>query len=694
MFFRYVMSLCAIAVLAGCATGGGQNAGSVGIRMSDVDGNVFSGKSSSRFGLSSPNDMWERVQRGFSMPDLDNAVVRDREAWYTRNPNSVSRMLGRSDKYLFHVVEELERRNMPTELALLPFVESAFNPQAVSSAKAAGMWQFIPSTGKQYELAQNRFLDDRRDVLRSTRAALDYLQRLYTMFGDWHLALAAYNWGEGNVQRAINRNIAAGRGTSYDELNMPQETRQYVPKLQAIKNIIRNPATFNTALPNVANHPYFDQVKISRDIDVAMAARLAEISVDDFKALNPSLNKPIVIASLTPRILLPWEAAPRFRENLARQGHTRLASWTLWTAPTTMTVAQAAQQTGATEEQLREINRIPPRMMVRAGSALMVPRPDWHTSEIPSAVAKASSISFAPEVVLRRITLKAQDGDTMASFAARHGVPVQDLASWNNLSPNASLEEDQSVVLNLPQQQATRLLNQQRAEEALAARAQRLAERQRQREESVVRVSTRKATARVRNKDPEQDETEERKATIRKHNAADERPAKGKNRHDADTGSRASRAKPGREDERPARSAKASRDEERSTRSAKLARDDERTTRRGKPEQNQEPRSAKGKAVHEGGNKRRNDQDEEPRTVKGKAAREASHDKRRSKADEKPERNDRNHAADKAANRRARDAEDAPSRTRNAAAHKTDKPAKEAKDAPKAGKDKPARKGK
>lgn len=647
MFFRYVMSLCAIAVLAGCATGGGQNAGSVGIRMSDVDGNVFSGKSSSRFGLSSPNDMWERVQRGFSMPDLDNAVVRDREAWYTRNPNSISRMLGRSDKYLFHVVEELERRNMPTELALLPFVESAFNPQAVSSAKAAGMWQFIPSTGKQYELAQNRFLDDRRDVLRSTRAALDYLQRLYTMFGDWHLALAAYNWGEGNVQRAINRNIAAGRGTSYEELTMPQETRQYVPKLQAIKNIIRNPATFNTALPNVANHPYFDQVKISRDIDVAMAARLAEISVDDFKALNPSLNKPMVIASLTPRILLPWEAAPRFRENLARLGNNRLASWTLWTAPTTMTVAQAAEQTGATEDQLREINRIPPRMMVRAGSALMVPRPDWHNTEISSAVARSSSISFAPEVVLRRITLKAQDGDTLASFASRHGVPVQDVANWNNLSANASLAEEQSVVLNLPQQQATRLLNQQRAEEALAARTQRLAERRRQRDESIVRVSARKAASRNRDNDPDQEETADRKSADNKRNAV-------------------AQTKSARSEERSGRSAKAAREEERSPRNARSARDDERNARNAKAARDEERSNRRGKPA----------QDEDPRAAKGKAAREDSRDKRRNAPEDKPERNNRNQAADKPASRRAKDAEAAPGRGRTAAAGKEEKPAK------------------
>jgi membrane-bound lytic murein transglycosylase D len=179
------------------------------------------------------------------MPNLDTELVRDREQWYATRPDYMLRMTERSRKYLFYIVEELERRNMPTEIALLPFIESAFNPQAVSSAKAAGMWQFMPATGKYFELKQNAFRDDRRDVLESTRAALDYLQKLYGMFGDWELALAAYNWGEGSVSRALARNKAAGLGLSYSELNMPAETRYYVPKLQAVKNIIASPDGFS-----------------------------------------------------------------------------------------------------------------------------------------------------------------------------------------------------------------------------------------------------------------------------------------------------------------------------------------------------------------------------------------------------------------------------------------------------------------
>ena len=277
-----------------------------------------------------PTDLWERIRRGFGMPDLEHALVHDREQWYVTRPDYIYRMTERSRKYLFHVVEELERRNMPTELALLPFIESAFNPQAVSSAKAAGMWQFMPSTGKYFELKQNVFRDDRRDVLASTRAALDYLQKLHTLFGDWHLALAADNWGEGSVARAIAKNKRAGLGTSYAELTMPAETRLYVPKLQAVKNIVANPQAFGAQLPDISNHPYFQSVDITRDMDVALAAQLADVPLDDFKALNPSASRPVILAAGTPQILLPWDNAAIFERNLKAHNTGRLATWTAW----------------------------------------------------------------------------------------------------------------------------------------------------------------------------------------------------------------------------------------------------------------------------------------------------------------------------------------------------------------------------
>ncbi|MDR0458231.1 MAG: transglycosylase SLT domain-containing protein, partial [Burkholderiaceae bacterium] len=190
--------------------------------------------------LAAPADLWERIRRGFAIPDLKGNLVDKWQTWYLSHPDYLDRMTDRAQRYIFYVVEELELRRMPTELALLPYIESAFNPDALSSARAAGMWQFIPSTGNIYDLRQNMLRDDRRDVIASTRAALDYLQKLHDQFGDWQLALAAYNWGENSVQRAIDRNSAAGLPTDYEHLSMPAETRNYVPKLQAIKNIIAN----------------------------------------------------------------------------------------------------------------------------------------------------------------------------------------------------------------------------------------------------------------------------------------------------------------------------------------------------------------------------------------------------------------------------------------------------------------------
>lgn len=402
--------------------------------------------------LAAPADLWERIRRGFAMPDLDSDLVRDREQWYASRPDYIFRMTERSRKYLFYIVEELERRNMPTELALLPFIESAFNPQAVSSAKAAGMWQFMPATGKYFELKQNVFRDDRRDVLASTRAALDYLQKLYGMFGDWHLALAAYNWGEGSVGRAIAKNQRAGINTTYLDLNMPMETRFYVPKLQAVKNIVARPDSFNTQLPLIDNHPYFDSVTITRDIDVALAAKLAEVPLDDFKALNPSLNKPVILAAGTPQILLPWDNATIFQRNLEAYTGARLASWTVWVAPATMKVADAAKRAGMSESELRSLNSIPPRMLIRAGSTLLVPRQAHHENDVTERIADHGQVAFAPEIVLRRTVVKAGRHESVASIAKRFRQSPASVAEWNKVGAGAAFKAGQQVVLFLPVQ--------------------------------------------------------------------------------------------------------------------------------------------------------------------------------------------------------------------------------------------------
>ena len=400
--------------------------------------------------LTPPADVWDRIRRGYGMPNLESDIVRDREQWYSTRPDYILRMTERSSKYLFHIVEELERRNMPTELALLPFIESAFNPQAVSSAKAAGMWQFMPATGKHFSLKQNVFRDDRRDVLASTRAALDYLQKLYGMFGDWQLALAAYNWGEGSVSRALAKNRAAGLGLTYSDLNMPNETRYYVPKLQAVKNIISAPASFNQALPSIQNHPYFDSITIARDIDVQMAAKLAEIKLEDFKALNPSASRPVILASGTPQILLPWDNAIIFKRNLASFSGGQLASWTAWTAPSTMKVSAVASRVGMDENELRSINNIPPKMLVSAGSTLLIPRSAKLQEDVAVHVADNAHMALSPEIVLMRTVVKAKKKDSVALLARRYNVSASNVAQWNKISASAALANKQSVVLFLP----------------------------------------------------------------------------------------------------------------------------------------------------------------------------------------------------------------------------------------------------
>ena len=414
-------------------------------------------KANALMGLQAQTDIWERIRMGFAMPDLDNDLVRNREVWYASRPDYFLRMTERSRPYIFHIVEELERRKMPMELALLPFIESAFNPQAVSSAKAAGMWQFMPATGKYFDLKQNLFRDERRDVLESTRAALDYLQKLYNMFGDWHLALAAYNWGEGSVGRALARNRAQGKPLTYSDLRMPDETRMYVPKLQAVKNIIAQPEAFKTVLPLIQNHPFFKSVPIVKDIDVEMAAKLANVSLKDFKALNPAMNRPVILAAGTPQILLPWDNATVFENNLQSNAGTRLSSWTAWLAPRTMKAEEVAKEVGMSAEQLRAVNGIPPRMLVKAGSTLLVHRPQQKESNVAEHLADNGHLLLAPEVVLRKVFISARQGDTLALLAARHGVSAANLATWNNLNPNVKLTAGKKLAVLVPSKETRRL---------------------------------------------------------------------------------------------------------------------------------------------------------------------------------------------------------------------------------------------
>ena len=392
-------------------------------------------------------DLWVRVRAGFAMPVLDNDGVARAEAWYAARPDYVQRMTTRGSRYLYHIVQECEKRGLPTELALLPFVESAFNTQAQSTAKASGLWQFVPATGRDFDLKQNIFRDDRRDVLASTSAALDYLGRLYKQFGDWHLALAAYNWGQGNMAKAIARNQKLGLPTDYDSLKLPDETRYYIPKLQAVKNIVMNPEAYGLSLPPMENHPYFLSVKIERDMDVALAATLANMSEDEFRQFNPQMNKPVILANGTDQLLLPYDNASAFSTHLAEH-RGALATWTAWVVPRTMKPADAAKQAGMSEATLREVNKIPPKMLVRAGSTLLVPRTAKRDMDVSEHLADTASMNLTPDVPpLKRMVLKAGKGDTVASVARRYRVGTAQVAQWNKVGSKASFKLGQQIVV-------------------------------------------------------------------------------------------------------------------------------------------------------------------------------------------------------------------------------------------------------
>ena len=302
-------------------------------------------------------DLWQRVRRGFVMGELSSPLVQNQELWYANRPDYIQRFVERGARYMYHIVEEVERRGLPTEIVLLPIIESAFNPQAYSRAHASGMWQFIPSTGKDFGLKQDWMTDNRRDVLLSTNAALDYLTKLYGMFNSWELAFAAYNCGEGCVGRAIAFNQRKGLPTDFVNLRLPNETRAYVPKLIAVKNIILSPGSYGINLPAVENRPFFTMVPAPQKIDVSLAAKLAEMAPDEFAQLNPSFNRPVASTG-TGYFLVPIEHADIFKFNidLYRTLNAPMVSWTTVAAKRGDAVDAVARRHGMTAAYLRASN--------------------------------------------------------------------------------------------------------------------------------------------------------------------------------------------------------------------------------------------------------------------------------------------------------------------------------------------------
>ena len=376
-------------------------------------------------------DLWGRIRAGFAMPELDTPLVAQKEKFYLDRPEYLQRMFDRGARYLHYIVEEIEKRGMPTELALLPFVESAMNPVALSSAKAAGLWQFIPSTGRAYDLSQNWWVDNRRDVVQSTRAALDYLQTIYEMHGnDWFLALASYNWGENAVARAIKRNEAKGKPTDYLSLRMPTETRHYVPKLIALKHIVMQADELGLTLPALPDKAYFVTVEKTRPIDLKLAAEFAQMSVADFVALNPAHNRPVIAANKNNVLKIPADKIDAFTAAIVRHemADKVFASWQPYTLKPNETLDDVARRGGVTTAELLKANSISPTGRVLAGTRILAPLKNVEdeslVEDFPGArVYQLVNVPARYHHVKRR--------ETSATIARRYGLTVSQLTAMN-----------------------------------------------------------------------------------------------------------------------------------------------------------------------------------------------------------------------------------------------------------------------
>ena len=370
--------------------------------------------------------IWPRINNGYQMKEKPSRRIRNFEKWYSKRPEYVERMLARSEKYLFYVVGEVEKRNMPMEIALLPMIESAYNPIATSRQKAAGMWQFIPSTGKIYGLEQNWWVDNRRTVMEATNAALNYLEKLHKEFGTWELALASYNAGEGRVGRAIKRNKRNKKPTGYYSLRLPRETKNYVPKLFAIKNIISNPKKYGLDLPEIKNQPYFEVVKVHKNIDTQLIARLAEISIEEFRLLNPQHKRPVINVKTVPqKINLPYQNIHIFNYNLHSYDKP-LSNWNSYNPKKKESVAQVAKKFGIDRKILIQVNRLERRKSFRRNSTILIPNKDAITTYFPTNVNELYNYSSI-------ITHKVSRGETLSHISDKYNISVKDIKEFNEL---------------------------------------------------------------------------------------------------------------------------------------------------------------------------------------------------------------------------------------------------------------------
>lgn len=390
-------------------------------------------------------DLWARVRSGFKMPELDSPTVRKWEQYYANRPDYLNRIIERGSRYLYHVVDEVEKRGMPMEIALLPMIESAYNPKAESSARASGMWQFIPETGKRYGLERTWWYDGRRDVVAATSAALDYLTEIHGMFGDWQLALASYNWGENAVARAVAKNQSSGLPTAYSDLRMPAETANYVPKLMAVRNIIANPSAYGIEIAGVPNKPYFMAIDNNRHMDVRVAAQLAEIPVAELLRLNPGFIRPVIAQKDERKLVLPADKVQTFQLNLAKYDKP-LLNWQPYVTRKGEDLDKLANKFGITLTELISINDIPARTRTAAGQTILVPKvehldiSDRQTLAALAANRAAGPVDRGendqPRAAQSPTQHRVTKGETVFSIAKRYNISVAQLRAMNSKKNN------------------------------------------------------------------------------------------------------------------------------------------------------------------------------------------------------------------------------------------------------------------
>ncbi|MBS0424877.1 MAG: LysM peptidoglycan-binding domain-containing protein [Proteobacteria bacterium] len=379
-------------------------------------------------------NLWSRLQSGFALAlPPDSKIIRKIGVSYTHNPQMFERIIANSERYLFHVVEEVERRGMPMEVALIPIIESAYNPLIKSNSQTAGLWQFQPETAKILGLAQNVWHDDRRDIIASTQAALDYLQYLHQKFNNWKLAIAAYNLGEGAVSKVLSRNIHKGRSGNFYDLNLPSDTKHYVYKLLAIKDIIVNTKKYGIQIRPIANRPYFDTIKIHEHIDIPLVTRLANISETEFTALNPAYNRYVIKVLDEPRtLLLPKKNKDIFLKNLETYQDPKV-SWQIYHVKKGENINEIAARHHTTVKQLQTINGIGRNKNLTLGQKILVPHIVAEHQEDSVALKKRQLQNYHSNVHI------VKKGDTLYEIAKRYGTTVNQIKLWNNNDENLSV---------------------------------------------------------------------------------------------------------------------------------------------------------------------------------------------------------------------------------------------------------------